>query len=303
MVQHREPDRKPSTRGRVPIYRVGMTDTPTPPNRLDTDFSPSRAIVTASDSGIGRATAVALAEAGMDVGITWHTDEAGAQATAEEVRTLGRRAAVAQLDTTDLVACGGVVDRLCEELGGLDVFVNNAGTGASTPFLEIGLEEWRQVVAADLDGAFVCIQRAARHLAQGGAGGRIIAVTSVHEHQPRVGSTAYDAAKHGLGGLVKTAAIELAPFGITVNSVAPGEIATPMTGQTDEDPHETERPGIPVGRPGDAREIASVIAFLASPGASYLTGASIPVDGGMLLMGPQAGSHITAQDWRSADSQ
>ena len=303
MVQHREPDRKPSTRGRVPIYRVGMTDTPIPPNRLDTDFSPSRAIVTASDSGIGRATAVALAEAGMDVGITWHTDEAGAQATAEEVRALGRRAAVAQLDTTDLLACGGVVDRLCEELGGLDVFVNNAGTGASTPFLEIGLEEWRQVAAADLDGAFVCIQRAARHLAQGGAGGRIIAVTSVHEHQPRVGSTAYDAAKHGLGGLVKTAAIELAPFGITVNSVAPGEIATPMTGQTDEDPHETERPGIPVGRPGDAREIASVIAFLASPGASYLTGASIPVDGGMLLMGPQAGSHITAQDWRSADSQ
>lgn len=280
-----------------------MTDTPQLPNRLDTAFAPRRAIVTASDSGIGRATAVALAEAGMDVGITWHTDEEGADATAAEVRALGRRAVVARLDTTELPACGDVIDRIADELGGLDVFVNNAGTGASTPFLEIGYDEWRQVAAADLDGAFICIQHAARRLAEGGNGGRIIAVTSVHEHQPRVGSTAYDAAKHGLGGLVKTAAIELAPYAITVNAVAPGEIATPMTGQTDEDPHETERPGIPAGRPGDAREIAAVIAFLASPASSYLTGASIPVDGGMLLMGPQAGSHITAHDWRSADSQ
>jgi len=280
-----------------------MTDSPQLPNRLDTTFAPQRAIVTASDSGIGRATAVALAEAGMDVGITWHTDEEGADTTAAEVRALGRRAVVARLDTTELPTCGDVIDRIADELGGLDVFVNNAGTGASTPFLEIGYDEWRQVVAADLDGAFICIQRAARRLAEGGNGGRIIAVTSVHEHQPRVGSTAYDAAKHGLGGLVKTAAIELAPYAITVNAVAPGEIATPMTGQTGEDPHETERPGIPAGRPGDAREIAAVISFLASPASSYLTGASIPVDGGMLLMGPQAGSHITAHDWRSADSQ
>lgn len=303
MVQQSPSDRNPSKPHARASYRVGMTDTPATPNRLDLAYSPSRAIVTASDSGIGRATAVALAGAGMDIGVTWHTDEEGAEATAAEVRALGRRAVVAQLDTTDLEGCGDVVDWLVAELGGLDVFVNNAGTGASTPFLDIELEEWRQVVAADLDGAFVCMQRAARHLATAGNGGRIIAVTSVHEHQPRVGSSAYDAAKHGLGGLVKTAAVELAPFGITVNSVAPGEIATPMTGQTDEDPHDAERPGIPVGRPGDAREIASVIAFLASPGSSYLTGASIPVDGGMLLMGPQAGSHITAHDWRSADSQ
>ncbi|EMY34434.1 oxidoreductase [Arthrobacter crystallopoietes BAB-32] len=261
-------------------------------------FAPKTAIVTGSDSGIGRATAAALARAGMDVGITWHTDQEGAERTAREVRSLGRRAVVAQLDTTDLPGCAAVVERLAQELGGLDVFVNNSGTGANEKFLETSYETWRKVVATDLDGAFVCIQRAAQLMADQGQGGRIIAVTSVHEHQPRVGSAAYDAAKHGLGGLIKTIALELAEHGITANSVAPGEIATPMTGQTDEDPHEHARPGIPLNRPGDAREVAAVIAFLASPDAAYVNGASWAVDGGMLQMGPQAGSHLTSNDWR-----
>jgi NAD(P)-dependent dehydrogenase (short-subunit alcohol dehydrogenase family) len=276
-----------------------MSETGDLPTDIDTTFRPRRAIVTASDSGIGRATAVALAAAGMDVGITWHTDEKGALDTADEVRGHGVRAAVAHLDTTDIPGCGDVVDRLAEELGGLDVFVNNAGTGGATLLLDLGYAEWNEIVTADLSGAFVCIQRAARRMVGAGAGGRIIAVSSVHEHQPRVGSSAYDAAKHGLGGLVKTAALELAQHGITVNTVAPGEIATPMTGQTDEDPHRAERPGIPLGRPGDAREVAATIAFLASPGSSYITGTTIVVDGGMLQMGPQAGSHLTGNEWRS----
>jgi NAD(P)-dependent dehydrogenase (short-subunit alcohol dehydrogenase family) len=180
----------------------------------------------------------------------------------------------------------------------VDVFVNNAGTGSSTLALDMSMEQWRHVMATDLDGAFACIQRAARRMVAAGRGGRLIAVTSVHEHQPRVGSAAYDAAKHGLGGLMKTLALELGEYAITANCVAPGEIATAMTGQEDEDPHTKDRPGIPLGRPGDAREIAAVIAFLASPQGSYVTGASWPVDGGMLQMGPQAGSHITAGDWR-----
>ena len=123
-------------------------------------------------------------------------------------------------------------------------------------------------------------------------------MTSVHEHQPRVGAGPYDAAKHGLGGLIKTFALELGPYGITANAVAPGEIATPMTDQTDTDPRKEKRPGVPLGRPGDAREVAAVIAFLASPLSAYVTGASWAVDGGMLQMGPQAGSHITSDDWR-----
>ncbi|HEY8590862.1 MAG TPA: SDR family oxidoreductase [Naasia sp.] len=262
------------------------------------EFAPRTAIVTGSESGIGRATAVALAEAGLDVGITWLDDEAGAEATAEEVRAAGRRAVVAHLDVTRLEEAGDVVDRMADELGGLDVFVNNAGVGESTPLLELRLEEWRQVLATNLDGAFVCMQRAARRMADAGRGGRIIATTSVHEHAPRVGSTAYTSAKHGLGGLVKQMALELGAQGITVNAVAPGEIATPMTGQEDEDPQGKERPGVPLRRPGDAREMAAVIAFLASPGASYVTGASWVADGGMLLMGPQGGSHLESDEWR-----
>jgi NAD(P)-dependent dehydrogenase (short-subunit alcohol dehydrogenase family) len=263
------------------------------------DDEPRRAIVTGGDSGIGRATAVALAADGIDVGITWHNDAAGAEQTAEEVRSHGARAVVARLDVSDVPACGDALDGLIAELGGLDVFVNNAGTGLWTSFLDVELDEWRRVLEVDLTGAFVCLQRAARHMVAQGRGGRLIAVTSVHEHQPMVGSSAYDAAKHALGGLMKNIALELGGKGITAVSVAPGEIATPMTDQTDSDPRTEDRPGIPLGRPGDAREVAALIAFLASPRAGYITGTSVVVDGGMLQMGPQAGAAISDHGWRT----
>jgi NAD(P)-dependent dehydrogenase (short-subunit alcohol dehydrogenase family) len=264
-----------------------------------TETFPRTAIVTGSDSGIGRATAVALARAGCDVGVTWHSDEDGARGTAKEITELGRRAEVRQLDLTRLPAAADVIDELADGLGGVDVLVNNSGTGTATPLLDIDYDTWRTVLATDLDGAFLCLQRAARRMIAAGRGGRIVNITSVHEHQPRVGAAPYCAAKGGLGLLTRTAALELAEHGITVNAVAPGEIATPMTGQEDDDPHSTHRPGVPLGRPGDAREIAAVVAFLASPAASYVTGASWPVDGGMLQMGPMAGSHLTSDDWRT----
>ena len=242
------------------------------------------AIVTGSDSGIGKAIAVTLAGEGYDVGVTYSRDQAGAEGTAEEVRARGRTAEVRHVDLAEVTSGGRLVDDLAEALGGLDVLVNNAGTGHETPFLEVSLDEFQNILDIDLTAAFVAAQAAARRMVEGGRGGRIVNVTSVHEHIPKSGSSAYCAAKGGLGLLTKVMALELAEHGITVNAVAPGEIATPMTGQPDGDPESEERPAVPLGRPGHAREIASAIAWLASPDARYTTGASLVVDGGMLLM-------------------
>lgn len=242
------------------------------------------AVVTGSDSGIGKATAIALADAGFDIGITWHTDEDGAKGTAEEVAARDRRAEVRRLDLTDLPDAAAVVDDLADALGGLDVFVNNAGTGSSAPFVDLGYDDWQHVLDVDLSAPFLCAQRAARRMIAAGRGGRIVNVTSVHEHVPLPGSSAYCAAKGGLGLLTKVMALELAEHGILVNAVAPGEISTPMTGQHDVDPATEERQGIPLRRPGHAREIAAAIAYLGGPDATYTTGASFVIDGGLLLM-------------------
>jgi NAD(P)-dependent dehydrogenase (short-subunit alcohol dehydrogenase family) len=241
------------------------------------------AIVTGSDSGIGKATAVRLARDGFDVGVTWHTDDEGAEDTAREVREQGRRAAVARLDVTRFEEAADTIESLARELGALDVLVNNAGGGPTHDFLEFPLDDWQQVIDLNLTGAFACAQRAARLMVDAGRGGRIINVTSVHEHIPLRGAAAYCAAKGGLGLLTKLMALELGQHGITVNAVAPGEIATPITGAHDEDPATEKRPALPAGRPGNAHEVAEAIAFLARPDARYATGSSLIVDGGLML--------------------
>ncbi|GIH69746.1 SDR family oxidoreductase [Sphaerimonospora thailandensis] len=271
-----------------------MSSTSAPVARFDYDRV---AIVTGADSGIGKATAVALAAQGFGVGITYHCDEDGARDTAAQVSAAGRRAAVRRHDLTDPVTAAGVIDELAEELGGLGVLVNNAGTGTAEPLLEIDYDRWRSVLAVDLDGPFLCSQRAARRMIERGAGGRIVNVTSVHEEYPRLGAGPYCAAKGGLRLLSRTFALELARHGITVNTVAPGEIATPMTGQEDRPPKPDSRPGYPLGRPGDAREVAAVIVFLAGPASSYITGATLLVDGGLVMMGPQAAGDIEQDIW------
>jgi len=245
------------------------------------------AIVTGGNSGIGRATAVLLAERGFDVGLTFHADERQAREAAGECERHGARTAVRQMDLERDVNEAAAVDELAGELGGVDVLVNNAGGAHAAPVLELSLDDWQATIDLDLTGAFLCLQRAGRRMVAQGRGGRLIAVTSIHEHLPLRDSAAYGAAKGGLGMLMKSLALELGPHGITANAVAPGEIATKMTGQEDQDPRE-ERRDLPVPRPGHAREIAGMVAFLASPEGAYTTGQSLVVDGGMSLMGPIA---------------
>jgi len=242
------------------------------------------AIVTGSESGIGRAAAVALARRGLDIGVTWYLDEDRARDTVRAVRDAGRRAEVAYLDVAQPEEAARVVGALADALGGVDVLVNNAATGHASSVLDVTLAEWRTVIDTDLVGPFFVAREAARRMVAARRGGRIINVTSVHEHVPLRDAVAYVAAKHGLGGVTKAMALELAEHGITVNSIAPGEIATAMTGNEDVDPRTLQRPHIPARRPGDAREIAEAIAYLASPEAAYTTGASLVVDGGLLLV-------------------
>ena len=261
-----------------------------------TGAHPRTAIVTGADSGIGRATARLLATEGFDVGITFHTDEAGARATAEDVQGRHRIAHVARQDLAGDDAAD-VVEELAGRLGSLGVLVNCGGTGVAEHVTDLDLATWRRVLATDLDGAFLCAQRAARIMIEQGRGGRIVNVTSVHEHVPRAGASAYCVAKAGLGMLTKVLALELSEHGILVNSVAPGEIATEMTQAAPEDAYSTEREGNPLGRPGHVNEVASVIAFLASPRSSYVTGSSFTVDGGLTLMAAHGHDQMAAS-WR-----
>ena len=243
------------------------------------------AIITGGNSGIGRATAVALARDGFDVAVTWHRDEERVESLQGEIEGQGRRYVASHLDLHDLARAYQVVDELTGELGGLDVLVNNAGYGTSKPLLDMELAEWQGVIDVNLTAAFLAAQAAAKRWVAEGRGGRIVNVTSVHEHIPLEGSGPYTASKHGLGGFTKLAALEWAPHGILVNAVAPGQTATRMTGQEDTEPQQSD--GIPLGRAGKAEEVADLIAWLAGPQSSYVTGQSFIVDGGLTLTAAQ----------------
>jgi NAD(P)-dependent dehydrogenase (short-subunit alcohol dehydrogenase family) len=253
------------------------------------------AIVTGASSGIGAATAVLLAKRGFDVGLTYRGNEDGALRTADAVKALGQRAALTRLDLSSPGDAESVIEALVDELGRVDALVNNAGVNRRAEALEETVDGWNATLAVNLVAPGACARAVARRMLRDGHGGHIVNVSSVLAFVPLEGGGAYCAAKAGLELLTKVLALEWARHGITVNAVAPGHTATPMNFDPAQlDGSIIERPVIPLGRAAHAEEMARVIAFLASEDASYVTGASLLVDGGLLLAsGPQSLQHAT----------
>jgi glucose 1-dehydrogenase len=236
------------------------------------------ALVTGSDSGIGQAIAITFAREGADVVVHYNSDREGAQTTASVIQEQGRRAEILQADLSDPRAAQTLFQQATEALGPLDIVVNNAGAGASVDFSpDTPLDEFIRILNIDLVSPWAICQQAARQMVDRG-GGVIINITSVHEEIPSPGGVAYDAAKGGLRSISRTLALELAPKGVRINNIAPGMIATPMTADRVEDPQKLEESR---QRPGEPQEVANVALFLASDDASYVTGSSYFVDGGL----------------------
>jgi NAD(P)-dependent dehydrogenase (short-subunit alcohol dehydrogenase family) len=243
------------------------------------------AIVTGGSSGIGRAVAVALASEGFDVAITARANSGGAEEICARVRAAGRRATWAPLDLSEPETADRVIGELWHRLGAVDVLVNNAGANRRVDALSESVPGVRRLLDVNLVGPLACAQAFARRAMERGRGGAIVNVTSVLAHAPLGGAAAYCASKAALDMLSRVLALEWLAHGIRVNAVAPGHTATPMNfADPDVRADAIARPQIPIGRPAAPEEVAAVVAFLAGEAAGYVSGASIAVDGGLLLV-------------------
>jgi NAD(P)-dependent dehydrogenase (short-subunit alcohol dehydrogenase family) len=235
------------------------------------------AVVTGAGHGIGRGCALALAEAGADVVAIART-RADVEAVARDVERLGRAGRPHVCDVTD--ARG--LDRVMGSLERVDVLVNAAGTNIPEPFLQVGEHSLDALLEVNVKGTFLAAQAAARRMVAGRRGGAIVNLSSQMGHVGAPGRTVYCATKHAVEGLTKALAVELAPHGIRVNSVAPTFVETPMTKPflADEEFRAEVIGRIPLGRIGSVSDVAAAVVFLASPAAALVTGTSLVVDGG-----------------------
>jgi NAD(P)-dependent dehydrogenase (short-subunit alcohol dehydrogenase family) len=242
-----------------------------------------RAVVTGASRGIGQAIAVALAEAGADVaGMSLEE----APETERAIRAIGREAVMLVGDTGDREEVERLAAETRRQLGGIDVWVNNAARLMVKPLLETSDDDWHDLLDANLHGYFYGCRAAARCMVEQGSGGRILNVSSAADVQPLANLSAYVTAKGGIIGLTKTLAIELAPHGITVNAIAPGATETPMNARAyTPEVRRTYEQRIPLGRIGEAGEVAGAAVFLVSDAAGYVTGQELVIDGGLTING------------------
>jgi 3-oxoacyl-[acyl-carrier protein] reductase len=240
------------------------------------------ALVTGASRGLGRAIAIALAEAGADVAVNYAGSEAAAVETANAIEALGRRAILVQGNVGKTDEFDAIVKKTIEEFGKLDILVNNAGITRDNLIMRMKEEEFDQVIETNLKGVFNGIKAVTRQMMKQRSG-RIINISSVVGSLGNPGQANYVAAKAGVIGLTKSAARELASRGITVNCIAPGFIETDMTDKLSDEAKAHHVGQIPLARLGQPEDIAQAVRFLASDVASYMTGQTIHIDGGMYM--------------------
>ncbi len=251
-----------------------------------------KALVTGGNSGIGKACVLALADAGADVCINYHSRPEAAEELVKLIEDNGRRAIAHEADVTDEQQVIDMHGRMVDEFGTIDILVNNAGLQQDAAFDEMTLDQWQKVIDVNLTGQFLCAREAVKEFKRRGvvkdiscAAGKIICISSVHEIIPWAGHVNYAASKGGVSLLMKSVAQEVAEHRIRVNAVAPGAIKTNINRrawESDDDRKELLTK-IPYNRVGEPEDIGRVVAWLASDQADYITGETITVDGGMTL--------------------
>lgn len=248
----------------------------------DKNLQGRKALVTGGSSGIGEAIARRLASAGAYVIINYRSKPEMAQKIVEEIRKEGGQALAIEADIGNEQEIKEMFIEVDNQLGAVDMLVNNAGIENNSPFLELSVDDWDKVMNVNLRGVYLCSQQAARRMESGGV---IINISSVHELIPWGGYAHYCASKGGLEMLMKTMALELAQRKISVNNIAPGAIITPINKDwlNDEKKRGEVLAKIPWGRIGRPEEVAATVLFLASDEAEYITGTTLFIDGGMSL--------------------
>lgn len=241
-----------------------------------------KALVTGASRGIGRAIALALAAEGADVAVNYAGSEAAAKEVAAEIEAMGRKAFVIQADISSNAAATEMIDKVVAEFGRIDILVNNAGITRDGLLMRMKEEDWDAVLTTNLKGVFNCTKASIKYMMKQRAG-HIVSISSVVGLMGNAGQANYAAAKAGVIGFTKAVAKEVAARGITVNAVAPGFIQTDMTKVLSEKVVEGMKASIPLARLGNPEDIAKAVVFLASDDASYITGQTLNVDGGMVM--------------------